>query len=261
MKLKIVNQFKYIIIPRIISNKNYMANYASKTNGSTSIMSQIDIQELVKLQDQDNRNFTLGGILSCLETIASKYDTNIIKKYNAYNPTSVQDKKNIEQLIVQIRLQTKAFQNLYGECVDKYNYYWFPDNLNKDSIIKDVDRWKKKVEPQYKIYFDNIIYLFEGNDEKIFFPKIKNKGEKASCDPKKQLELIPPNVSYINLRRKRVKKDFIEGKTFNNKLELFKSEHHDPTFEKINERYKKALSKHNEHCICSECVDDLSSLI
>lgn len=217
------------------------------------IYSQVDLQKIVALQDQDCRNFTLGGLLSCLETIAFRESPNFKKKYDGYNPKSSQEIKNIDQLIVQLRIQSKAFQNMYGECLDMNNdEYWFPSNLTKEDIINDIKLWKKKVSPQYKRYYDNIIYLFEGEDEKIEYPRIKNE-KKASCDPRLQIKLIPPNVSYINLRRKMVKKNYLEGKPFDNELKLYQNNHIDPAFEKMNERYKREMERHPEDCPCDQC--------
>ena len=41
---------------------------------------ELDLHKIEQLQDQDNRNFTLGGILSCLETIVFLFDKNKKKK-------------------------------------------------------------------------------------------------------------------------------------------------------------------------------------
>jgi len=218
------------------------------------IDSQADLKKIVTLQDQDCRNFTLGGLLSCLETIALRGSPDSLKKYDGYNPKSSQEMKNIDQLIVQLRIQSKAFQNLYDECLDMNNdEYWFPSNLTKTDIINDIISWKKEVLPQYKKYYDNIIYLFEGKDEKIDYPKLKIKEKKAFCDPHLQIKLIPPNVSYINLRRKMVKKNYLEGKPFDNELKLYQKNHIDPAFEKMNERYKRKLERHSEDCFCDQC--------
>lgn len=218
------------------------------------IESQANLQEIVALQDQDCRNFTLGGLLSCLETIAFR-ESNFEKKYDGYNPKSIQEMKNIDQLIVQLRIQSKAFQNMYDECLDMNNgEYLFPSNLTKIDIINDINCWKKQVHSKYRKYYDNIIYLFEGKDEKIYYPKLKiNKEKKAFCDPHLQIKLIPPNVSYINLRRKMVKKNYLEGKPFDNELKLNQKNHIDPAFEKMNERYKRELERHSEDCSCYQC--------
>ena len=229
-----------------------------KGNEQISIQKQVDLQKLVQLQDQDNRNFTLGGILSCLETIAFKISPspNTPKKYDGYNPKSVQERKSLEQLVTQLRIQSKAFKNMYDECVDTHDNYWFPDNLSKEDIIEDIKKWKKLVTPQYKAYYDNIIYIFTEEEDKIYYPPIKNiKNEKrASCDPEKQLKLIPPNIGYINYRRKLVKRDFLKGKQFDNTIKLYQEKHCDSAFEKMNERYKKALEKHGDFCDCEICI-------
>lgn len=235
---------------------NYIKNkFRGEDKIRHQINSQVDLQKIVDLQDQDCRNFTLGGLLSCLETIAFRESPNFKKKYDGYNPKSSQEIKNIDQLIVQLRIQSKAFQNMYGECLDMNNdEYWFPSNLTKEDIINDIKLWKKKVSPQYKRYYDNIIYLFEGEDEKIEYPKLRIKNEKkASCDPRLQIKLIPPNVSYINLRRKMVKKNYLEGKPFDNELKLYQNNHIDPAFEKMNERYKREMERHPEDCPCDQC--------
>lgn len=235
---------------------NYIRNKI-KGEGAMKNQTQVqaDMQKIVLLQDQDCRNFTLGGLLSCLETIAYMHSPNFEKKYDGYNPKSVQEIKNLNQLIIQLRIQSKAFQNMYDECLEKNNdEYWFPNNLTKENIIYDITNWKKKVLPQYKVYYDNLIYLFEGEDEKICYPKLRtNKNQKASCDPHLQIKLIPPNIAYINLRRKIVKKNYLEGKPFDNELKLFQKNHIDPAFEKMNIRYKKELEKHPKDCICVEC--------
>ena len=139
---------------------------------------QIILQTIVQLQDQDNRNFTLGGLLSGLETIAylqlsdsGKY--RFRKKYDAYNHKFVQYLKNIDQLITEIRIQSKSFHILYDECCDKNDgNYWFPHNLSREDIISDIIYWKKLVAPEYKIYYDNIIYILKGEGEKVEYPKL-----------------------------------------------------------------------------------------
>lgn len=216
---------------------------------------QVNKQEIVFLQDQDCRNFTLGGLLSCLETIAYIQSPDFQKKYDGYNPKSVQETKDLNQLIIQLRIQSKAFQNMYNECLEKNNdKYWFPSNLTKKDIIDDIKTWKKKIPPQYKVYFDNLIYLFDGEEEKIFYPKLRiNKNQKASCNPHLQIKLIPPNIAYINLRRKIVKKNYLEGKHFDNELKLYQNNHIDPAFEKMNIRYKRELEKHHKDCSCTQC--------
>ena len=132
---------------------------------------------MVQLQEQGYRNLILGRLLSVLETFVylqlSSQQQILKKKYDWYNPKSVQDKKNIDQLITQIRIQSKSFQNIYEECCDKYGYYLFPDNLNRKEIINDISFWKKLVDPKYKVYYDNIIHILEGEEEKVEYPKLK----------------------------------------------------------------------------------------
>lgn len=236
---------------------NYIKN---KIKGEEKIhaQTQVDLQKIVELQDQDCRNFTLGGLLSCLETISFKEYPNFKKKYDGYNPKSVQESKDIDKLIIQLRIQSKAFQNMYEECLEMHNNeYWFPDNLSRNDIINDIQIWRKNVKPQYKQYYDNLIYLLEGDYDKIKYPKLRNKREnkdkKPFCDPNLQIKLIPPNISYINQRRKIIKKNYLEGKPFDNNLKLYADEHIDPIFEKINKRYKKQLEQHDENCSCDLC--------
>lgn len=221
----------------------------------------VDAQKIVQLQDQDTRNFTLGGLLSSLETIAYKLDKNLVKKYDGYNPKSVQDNKNIAQLETQLGIESKAFLIMYDVCIDEHGKYCFPDNLSKDDIINDVKNWKKIIPAKLKIYYDNIINLFEENFDDIHFPKIKHNNQKASCDPNLQIKLIPPNVAYINLRRKLVKKRYLKNKQFDNTLKLNLNHHCDSEFEKMNERYKKILEKHGEDCVCEECMKSVESLL
>ena len=221
----------------------------------------VDAQKIVQLQDQDTRNFTLGGLLSSLETIAYKFDKNLIKKYDGYNPKSVQDNKNIDQLVVQLGIESKAFRIMYDVCIDEYGYYWFPDNLSKDEIINDVKNWKQKIPANLKIYYDNIINIFEENFDEIYFPKTKHNNQKTSCNPNLQIKLIPPNVAYINLRRKLVKKNYLKNNSFDNNLKLYLDHHCDSAFEKINKRYKKILEKHNEFCDCNVCMNSIESLL
>ena len=223
----------------------------------------VNAQKILELQNQDTRNFTLGGLLSCLETIAFRYDPKFKKKYDGYNPKSFQDKKNIIQLITQLRIESKAFRLMYEECIDKYNNYWFPDNLSKKDLLNDIKKWKHKIPAQYQIYYDNIINLFEGNMDDIYFPKINSQtnNQKASCDPNLQIKTIPPNIAYINLRRKLVKKQFLQNQKFDNTLKLYMDKHCDSTFEEMNERYRNLLEKHNELCTCDICVNSADSIL
>ena len=237
--------------------------FSSGNNNQKQLQKQINLQELTLLQDQDNRNFTLGGLLSCLETIAFKETNsapNFIKKYDGYNPKSVQDKKDLDKLIIQLRLQSKSFQNMYQEFTDDGRDYWYPDNLSREQIIEDISKWRVLVRPNYRQYYDNIIYLLEGEEEKIRYPKLnlnKKENERACCSPNKQIKLIPPNIAYINLRRKIVKNNYLKNKPFDNTLKLYKTEHCDSAFEKINERYRKALERHGDSCNCDECLGTL----
>ena len=251
----------------IMGRGNQSQNSNNGQSNKVQMQQQINLQEIIRLQDQDCRNFTLGGLLSGLETIVyiqlPKSQQEIFrKKYDGYNPKSVQDKKNIDQLIRQIRLQSKSFHNLYDECCDKNGYYWFPENLSREEIISDISYWKKFVKPEHKVYYDNIINILEGADDKVIYPKLKRtkKEERASCDPEKQLKLIPPNIAYINYRRKIIKLNYLEKKPFNNNLELYKKEHCDSAFEKMNERYKKNFEQHDQNCICEICCPTPDSL-
>ena len=63
---------------------------------------------------------------------------------------------------------------MYNKCIDEYGYYCFPDNLPKYNIINDIYKWKIIVQPNLWIYYDNIILLFEGRANRIYFPKIKS---------------------------------------------------------------------------------------
>ncbi len=251
----------------IMGRGNQSQNSNNGQSNKVQMQQQINLQEIIRLQDQDCRNFTLGGLLSGLETIVyiqlPKSQQEIFrKKYDGYNPKSVQDKKNIDQLIRQIRLQSKSFHNLYDECCDKNGYYWFPENLSREEIISDISYWKKFVKPEHKVYYDNIINILEGANDKVIYPKLKRtkKEERASCDPEKQLKLIPPNIAYINYRRKIIKLNYLEKKPFNNNLELYKKEHCDSAFEKMNERYKKNFEQHDQNCICEICCPTTDSL-
>lgn len=248
----------------IKGTSHIIQNYFQPYSGINQ-QKQVELQKIIELQDQDNRNFTLGGLLSCLETIAFRISPHLKnRKYDGYNPKSVQDKKNVEQLIAQLRLQSKAFQNMYEEYMDNNDEYWFPENLTKEEIINDIKTWKRNVLPEYKIYYDNIIYLFEGKEEKIEYPKKINGRQldkKPSCPPKTQLKLIPPNIGYINYRRKIVKDNYLKNKKFDNNLQLFKNKHCDPIFESINEKYKKVLESHGDFCDCENCKASIENFM
>ena len=234
--------------------------FVPNSNNQMQLDQQINLQELTLLQDQDNRNFTLGGLLSCLETIAFRElnsPNNFIKKYDGYNPKSVQDKKDLDQLIIQLRIQSKAFHNMYQEFTDDGKEYWFPDNLSREEIIEDIKKWRVKVRADIRQYYDNIIYILEGEEERVKYPKLKvskTNSEKASCSPRKLIKIIPPNIAYINLRRKIIKNNYLKNKPFDNNLKLYGKEHCDSAFEKMNERYKKALERHGDYCNCDTCI-------
>ena len=82
----------------IMGRGNQSQNSNNGQSNKVQMQQQINLQEIIRLQDQDCRNFTLGGLLSGLETIVyiqlPKSQQEIFKKkYDGYNPKSIQEMK------------------------------------------------------------------------------------------------------------------------------------------------------------------------
>ena len=125
------------------------------------------------VQTQNDINLTLRGLLYLLETIAYRHGA-FHKKYDGCKPNSLRF-ESINQLINHLRVKSKAFHLLYKEFCEQFGHYSFPDNLNEEEIINDITCWKNYVPSEYKIYYDNVIYILCGRDEKVFYPEIRNK--------------------------------------------------------------------------------------
>ena len=227
-----------IILDELEKEYQKIKNSIKKTEEKESTQFQQIIKiDKTKILKQIERNFTLGSLLSFLEDIAYRFrsNQNLIKKYDQYIDT---DTKAIGQIEIQLGLESKSksFMAMYNECLDEYGYYWFPDNLPKNNIIKDIVEWKRIVPPNLKIYYDNIILLFNGRVNEILFPKIIcNNPINASFQKIKNLR-IPLNIEEkINLKRDQVKENYLKNNLFDNKLE----------FSSNNYCYSM-LKKHNE---------------
>ena len=85
---------------------------------------------------------------------------------------------------------------------------------------------KKVVPLNFKIYYDNIIFLFCGKGYQIFFPKLPKLGNNQIDS------LIRGNV--INLGSEPVKDNFLKNNIFYNYLNL-----------------------HNDFCDCDKCRNNI----
>lgn len=175
-------------------------------------------------EDQHKRNVALGSLLAILEYIAYRFK-NFEKKYDRYINKSIKH-LSIENLKVHLEIESKSFIDVYNKYIDEKGSYWFPENVSKNSIIKEIFLWKEVVPLNFKIYYDNIIFLFCGKGYQIFFPKLPKLGNNQIDS------LIRGNV--INLGSEPVKDNFLKNNIFYNYLNL-----------------------HNDFCDCDKCRNNI----
>lgn len=145
---------------------------------------------MLQLSSQQLDNMTLLDVmmntLSAAEKLVfGKYEG---KKYGYYDEKNTCEWKNIEQRVRELRIQKECLQSMIKlfEQNSGHSNYCFPDNLNKEEIIEDLQILKMEVKKMYpkNNYFsiyDDIINI------------LNNKGAKAYT-----FEEIYPNSSKKN---------------------------------------------------------------
>ena len=166
-------------------NDNYPKYNQNNPSQRNQLQEQILMQSKEQLQDQKYSNLTMAMVLStaenltwrlceqnnqCLKFLETEYsnlDGYIPKRmiFNSYNSYNSGVKKPINSLINQFIFQIENFSDDFMEFESKYTKYSYPQNLQKEDIIKILDLWIKAIEynDQTKIfskYFKNLKNIF-----------------------------------------------------------------------------------------------------
>ena len=197
---------------------------------------QITKQTIAQIQAKNNIDLTLGGILYYLESIAYRQGK-FKRKFDKYNPNSIQGKENMNQLINHLRVKSKAFHLLYEEYCEEYKDYLLPLGLRKLEILRYIIHWKHFVPFEYQIYYDNILYILQGEGINVFYPESR-KVNKFAID-------IKINKTYFKPKKELFKEKYIGNNYFDDDLEL------EPYFMKFQE--EKRFKKHGYNCTCEDC--------
>lgn len=179
---------------------------------------QINSQILKLAMQQDDLNSVLGSMLSTAECLSNRYG---IKKqdsyFEAYNLFGSGNRKNENDLKLQLKIQTKVFRNNYKYMLNEKGKYPFPKNFGEEKIRKIVNIWKQNSKPQNLIYYDNIINVLDKNFS-INYP-----GEKRNTngiEPNFILDVFPAIMNKVDQERDITRNNVIQTGVYDNNLIL-----------------------------------------
>jgi hypothetical protein len=136
-------------------------------------------KQLVSLrQDQDSSNLIMCRVLSELENLAFCCGYEGQKIFGYYSTISKDFQEIINQIIFQMTIFESSYTNFKKNSPNKQ--YEFPNNLNFNSIIDIVNKWKNFVKKQrinhnYDSYYDEFLnILLNNNLSKSFNQQFQN---------------------------------------------------------------------------------------
>ena len=179
---------------------------------------QINSQILKLAMQQDDLNSVLGSMLSTAECLSNRYG---IKKqdsyFEAYNLFGSGNRKNENDLKLQLKIQTKIFRNNYKYMLNEKGKYPFPKNFGEEKIKKIVQIWKQNSRPENLIYYDNIINVLDKNFS-INYPG-ENRNTNG-IEPNFILDVFPAIMNKVDQERDITRNNVIQTGVYDNNLIL-----------------------------------------
>jgi hypothetical protein len=205
-----------------------------------------EIMELA--QDQESCNSVLGMMLSSAECLSSRFGKNKFERlFNGYNVFESGDSKDEESLKTQLRIQTKLFRNNFYYMKQKRGEYSFPNNFTRDKIIEIINIWKKNVNDDKKIFYNNIIDIITDKTIQVKYPSQKidyftNNGISQNVI----LNVMAPIMSHVDQGLEKAKKEAELKGTINNVLDINKKNYDSKSLEIQIKNFNDKELKHND---------------
>ena len=215
-------------------------------------------QNLVQAQNQHFCNDTLARLLSCAENYAAKFNPNIIKQYEYYDPFNSSN-KNILDLKIQFMLQINLFVISFQDFNEEYNEYIFPENKTKEEIINELMEWQEIVDDEDKDFYETLIDLLNGKNVKLYMDEIDKivKNSPEDANPKIFIDTIPGLRYDHDMRKKKTKQEFMKNGKYSENFQLNKKPENNPIYEQIkkNRENQYQMNIDKENCL-HKCNDD-----
>ena len=195
----------------------------------------INKQKMVQAQNQHFCNDTLARLLSSAENYASKFNPNIKKQYQYYDPFNSSN-KNVLDLKLQFMSQINLFVYSFQSFNEEYNEYIFPGNKSKMYILTELNELKNYVPNEDKRLYETIINLLNGKKNiKLYMDEIDKilENYNGNPDPNLFMNTIPGLRYDHDTRKKKVKQEFMKNGKYIENYHLNEKPENNPIYEQI----------------------------
>ena len=228
-------------------------------------LSTINKQQLIQAQNQHFCNDSLARLLSSAENYAAKFNRNVKKKYEYYDPFNSSNKNKLD-LKIQFMLQINLFVNSFQSFNEQYNEYLFPENTSKEEIINELMEWQIIVDDEDKDFYETIIDLLEGKKKiKLYMDEIDKilKDSPENADPKLFIDAVPGLRYDHDSRKKKVKKEYMKNGKYSENFHINEKPENNPIYEQIKknrQQNKNSMSINGKSKMKSEMVSGIPYL-
>ena len=194
----------------------------------------VNKQKITQAQNQHFCNDTLARLLSCAENYAAKFNPNIKKQYEYYDPFNSSNKNKLD-LKIQFMLQINLFVISFQDFNEEYNEYIFPENKTKEEIINELMEWQEIVDDEDKDFYETLIDLLNGKNVKLYMDEIDKivKNSPEDANPKIFFDTIPGLRYDHDMRKKKTKQEFMKNGKYSENFQLNKKPENNPIYEQI----------------------------